>query len=68
MNTNFFHGSAKIYEFPAGGRASFGGHREGAGSAAEITSIGLGRVSKTVFGSGWYHEAAVEEAEQARNS
>ena len=63
MNTNFYRESATIYEFPAGGRAAFGSLRDASKPAADITSL---CVPKTVFGSGWYHEAAVEEAERAR--
>jgi hypothetical protein len=64
MNTNFYRESATIYEFPAGGRAAFGSLRD-ASKPAAVTSL---RVPKTVFGSGWYHEAAVQEAEQTRKS
>ena len=62
MNTSFTLGSAKIYQFPIGGRANLGGHRDGAKSGADLTSA---RVSKTAFGSSWYHEAAIQEAEAA---
>jgi Protein of unknown function (DUF2735) len=28
MNSSFNHGSAKVYQFPAGGRAALGGRRQ----------------------------------------
>jgi len=54
--------SARIYQFPIRDRAGKVGHREGQ-KVADLTSA---RVPNTDFGSGWYHEAAVQEAEQAR--
>jgi len=63
MTTNFSTGSATIYQFPARLRGSVGGRCEETNVAEDFTSL---RIAKTVFGSGWYHEAAVEEAERAR--
>ena len=40
MNTSLNHGSAKIYQFPAGGRAALGGRRlEETKAAADPGSI-----------------------------
>ena len=65
MNTSLNHGSAKIYQFPAGGRAAFGGRR----FDETKTSTDLGaRVSETVFGGAWYHEAAIQESKPVRES
>jgi Protein of unknown function (DUF2735) len=62
MNTNLNHGSAKIYQFPAGGRA--GKHRlDEIKTAADLASS---QVSKAPCGSGWYHEAAIEESKPGR--
>lgn len=47
--------SAKIYQFPVGGRRSLLGYRADNKPAAEQTAP---RVDIT----GWYHEAAIEEA------
>jgi Protein of unknown function (DUF2735) len=59
MNTNFNHGSAKIYQFPTGGRAALGGRRyEEAKAAADYGSL---RVSEAACGGSWYHEAAIQE-------
>jgi Protein of unknown function (DUF2735) len=55
--------SAKIYQFPAGGRAALSGAREMTKPASDVKAPPAVRV---VFGSSWYHEAAVQEAEQSR--
>jgi hypothetical protein len=61
MNTGLNHGSAKIYQFPAGGRAALGGRRyEENRTAGDLASS---RVSEVASGSGWYHEAAIQESE-----
>lgn len=63
MNTSFNHGSAKIYQFPAGGRAALGGRRyEEAKAALDFIPS---RVSEAACGSGWYHEAAIQESKPA---
>jgi len=52
------HGqSAKILQFPVGGRRGVAGHRPSA-DAAELMAQ---RVSDAV-GAAWYHEAAIEES------
>jgi Protein of unknown function (DUF2735) len=64
MNTNLNHGSAKIYQFPAGGRAALGGRRhEETKSAADHGSL---RVTETVCSGSWYHEAAIQESNPVR--
>ena len=65
MNTNVSQGSARIYQFPAGGRAALGGkRREQFKPLAEQPSV---RVNEAASGSGWYHEAAILEAERTRD-
>jgi hypothetical protein len=60
MNTSLNSGSAKIYQFPAGGRAALGGRRyEETKSTAEPDGS---RVNEAACGSGWYHEAAIQES------
>ncbi len=56
MATNVSHGTAKIYQFPVPSRKTAGGSREQTKPA--INDPG---VEPTSFGSGWYHEAAIEE-------
>ena len=64
MNTNLNQGSAKIYQFPAGGRAALGGRRyEETKPAADHGSL---RVSEAACGGGWYHEAAIQESKPER--
>jgi hypothetical protein len=65
MTTNVFRGSAKIYDFPARGRFAAGGDREDNALAANFTSP---RVTKTVFGSAWYHDEAVQDADPPRKN
>jgi hypothetical protein len=63
MNTRLNHGSAKIYQFPAGGRAALGGRRQEEAKAA--IDPGSLRVSEAACGSSWYHEAAIQESKPA---
>ena len=56
--------SAKILQFPTKARPAGGnGRYEQARFAAEAAMAP--RVAKVAVGSGWYHEAAIQEAEQA---
>jgi len=60
MNTSFNPGSAKIYQFPTGGRAALGGRRyEETKAASDQGSL---RVSEAACGDSWYHEAAIQES------
>jgi hypothetical protein len=59
MNQTFNHGSARIYQFPAGGRAALGGR-----SYSETKAIGHNtpRVHEAAMCSeSWYHEEAIRE-------
>lgn len=60
MNNGLSHGSATIYQFPVGGRASLAGRRNG------DTRIAADRVSfpakETICSDSWYHQDAVDEA------
>jgi hypothetical protein len=67
MNSTLSHGSAKIYQFPAGGRAAFGQRRlEETKTAADLLSPGSLRVSEVACGDSWYHEAAIQESTRER--
>ncbi|MCV3209520.1 DUF2735 domain-containing protein [Mesorhizobium sp. YC-39] len=57
--------SAKILMFPVAARASASNLSGKAKFAAELASL---RNVSTDFGDAWYHEVAIEEAEQARES
>ncbi len=61
VSTNLNQGSARIYQFPIGGRAALIGNRNTA--ISEITS---GRALNVVTGSNWYHEAAVLEDQASK--
>ena len=52
--------SARIYQFPAGGRAALGGKRWDEFNSA--ATPGLERVNEVVCSGSWDHEAAIQEA------
>ena|SRR5579871_2896701 len=67
MNRSHGQESARIYQFPAGGRAALGGKRyeefkNGSGSVQSSP-----RVSEVAFAGSWYHEEAIREAERERD-
>jgi hypothetical protein len=63
MNTSLNEGSARIYQFPAGGRAALGGRRYGEiHSAGDHGSVA---VNETICSSSWYHQEAIDEAKPA---
>jgi Protein of unknown function (DUF2735) len=59
MTTHLHRGSANIYEFPARGR--FAEKRDDSSPVSNPTSL---HFAKTTFGSAWYHEEAVQDAER----
>ena len=63
MNTGLNQGSAKIYQFPAGGRAALGGRRYG----ETTTETAASRVITADYSDSWYHAAAIEEAKPVRD-
>ena len=64
MNTSLNHGSAKIYQFPAGGRAALGGRRYGETNATDGASAQAG---DSACSGSWYHQAAIEESKPGRD-
>lgn len=64
MNTSFNQGSAKIYQFPAGGRAALGGRRYDEAKSLDpcLDPIGTARVNQAACSDSWYHAAAIEES------
>jgi hypothetical protein len=58
LNTGSSQGSAKIVQFPAGGRAGLGGRRYSEAKADLATSP---RVNGALCSDSWYHQAAIEE-------
>ena len=60
MATSLNQESARIYQFPAGGRAALGGRHYGEAPPTQDATAILG---STVACSGsWYHAAAIEES------
>jgi hypothetical protein len=57
MNSSLNHGSAKIYQFPPGGRAALGGRPYDEAKPATETP----RVNEAACSGSWYHEAAIQE-------
>jgi hypothetical protein len=61
MSANLNQGSAKIYQFPAGGRAALGGRRYGDDKqAADLAASPI--AGAAACSESWYHEAAIQEA------
>jgi hypothetical protein len=63
MNANLNHGSARIYQFPVGGRAALAGRRYG-----ETQSTGDHQpvpANETICSGSWYHQEAIDEAKPA---
>jgi Protein of unknown function (DUF2735) len=60
MNPSLNHGSATIYQFPAGGRAALGGRRYGETKA--VTDFTAQPVNLADCCDSWYHAAAIEDA------
>ena len=58
MTQDHNRGSAKIYQFPAGGRA---GARVGGDDGEQAASRAALRFAKAVCGSAWYHEEAIAQ-------
>ena len=62
MTANSNRGSAKIYQFPAGGRAGLGSRGD---EARPVENFAASRVARVACGSAWYHEEAVQSAERS---
>ena len=65
MNTSLNQGSAKIYQFPAGGRAALGGRRYEEAKAVTDLAASV-RVNEAACSDSWYHEAAIQESKPGR--
>jgi hypothetical protein len=61
MTTSTSGGSAQIYQFPPRGR--FGLNARDESQAVESQPL-----VKVAAGSGWYHDAAIQEAERPRSN
>jgi hypothetical protein len=64
MTTSLNRRSARIYQFPPGGRSAIGGRRhEEAKTAADLAPSYVIEVASS---SSWYHEAAIAESKPVR--
>ena len=61
MSTNLNQGSARIYQFPAGGRAALGGRSYGEAKSVSETP----RINEAMCSGSWYHEEAIQESKAA---
>lgn len=65
MNANHGQESARIYQFPAGGRTALGGKRYDEFKPAVAQAPP--HVSEAACSGSWYHEDAIREAERGRD-
>lgn len=64
ISTGQNQGSAKIYQFPSGGRAALGGRRYGdVRTALEFAA----QLETSLCSDSWYHQAAIEDAKPSRD-
>ncbi len=56
--------SATVYQFPAGGRRTIGDRRE---ETKPTLSFVASPNVRTVLGTGWYHDEAIEEDRTPKN-
>jgi hypothetical protein len=63
LNTGLNEGSAKIYQFPAGGRAALAGrHPGGTGTEFAAPPVNVADCCDS-----WYHAAAIEDEKTGRD-
>jgi Protein of unknown function (DUF2735) len=60
MSANLNQGSAKIYQFPAGGRAALGGRRNS--ETKPSIDANTPRANEALCSGSWYHEEAIRES------
>jgi len=60
-------GSARIYQFPIGGRSGLAVNPSGRRTDTEGRTNLAQRPTETISGSGWYHEAAIQEAKSRQD-
>ena len=63
LTTSVNEGSAKIYQFPAGGRAALGGRRYG----ETKTEFAAPPTNLADCSGSWYHAAAIEDDKSGRD-
>ncbi len=66
MTTSLNQGSARIYQFPAGGRAALGhGRRHSETETRSAVDQESAHLNEVNCSGSWYHAAAIEEAQPA---
>ncbi len=65
IKTSVNEGSAKIYQFPAGGRTALEGRRYGETKA--VTKSAEPAVNLADCSGSWYHAAAIQESKSGRD-
>ena len=63
INTGVNEGSAKIYQFPAGGRSALAGRRYG----ETKSDLSAPAVNIADCSGSWYHAEAIEQAKPGRD-
>jgi hypothetical protein len=66
LTTRVNEGSAKIYQFPAGGRAALGGRRYSETETA-VSEFAAPTVNLADCSGSWYHAAAIQENQPGRD-
>lgn len=61
MSANSYGESAKILQFPSGGRRGVAGYRQNAQAAEDMLAAQSARV---VCGDCWYHDVAVQQTDR----
>ncbi|WP_407164746.1 DUF2735 domain-containing protein [Bradyrhizobium sp. ORS 111] len=64
MNSGLNQGSAKIYQFPTGGRAALGGRRYGEVRTSPERAT---QVETAICSDSWYHQAAIDDDKPGRD-
>ena len=64
MNGSLNQESARIYQFPVGGRAAIAGRRSE--ETKSVAGLGSSRVNEVAVAGAWYHEAAIQESKPVR--
>jgi hypothetical protein len=59
MDNGLSHRSAKIYQFPVGGRAALGGRHDETRLPADAASLAS---NVSICSESWYHQEAIDEA------
>lgn len=65
MTTTSQFGTAKIFQFPQGGRAALADPRD---QGKRVVEFAQARTAKVVMGDCWYHEEAIREADRPRKN